>query len=212
VRRRDYYWSLYHDAESNKLDNLRTDQVEAIFAAIPPSIKSEWWVWRDGMTEWKPFEDFPELLTSLRNSEPPKILTPPLPNRQKKSAGEETSDEAPKLEFDPSDEVEFTLIHTGIGEDRSHHRFEIELDVRIIVGAQSFPNRTVNVSLKGMQLQSPLPKNLPPYFNVEIRKKNTVIPVVCSEVKNADGGPSNRVKIEVNDHAPALLAILLAGN
>lgn len=250
MRRRDYYWSLYHDAEFNQIDNLRTDQVEAVFAAIPKSMKSQWWIWRDGLDDWKPFEDFPDLLLSLRKTEEHQVVTPPVPigntfgrEKPKKTAASSAEPEAPaakkpsineektltgtrmaptemsltperepaKFDIDPNEPVELTLMRTGVGEDRNNFRFETSLDVRIIVGSRTFANKTVNISLKGMQLKTTLPKNLPRYFNVEIRKKDTIIPVVCSEVKNPDGSPSNRVKIEVNDHAPALLAILLAG-
>lgn len=250
MRRRDYYWCLYHDAEFNQIDNLRTDQVEAVYAAIPKSMLPQWWIWRDGLDDWKPFADFPELLKSLRKTEEAPVVTPPVPvgntygrPKSKPSTSSKPSEpeikpssiqdektltgtrmapkeeepparvekEIRKFDFDPNEQVELTLMRTGIGEDRNHFRFETALDVRIIVGSRVFANKTVNISLKGMQLKSPLPKNLPRYFNVEIRKKDTVIPVVCSEVKNPDGSPSNRVKIEVNDHAPALLAILLAG-
>jgi hypothetical protein len=61
-----------------------------------------------------------------------------------------------------------------------------------------------------MQLAKPLPKNLPRYFNIEICRKNRKIPVVCSEVKNRDGSPSTRVRIEVNDYAAGLLELLLS--
>lgn len=235
MRRRDYYWSLYHDAEFNQIDNLRTDQVEAVFAAIPKTMKSQWWIWRDGFDEWKPFEDFPDLLLSLRKTEEGDVKTPPVPvgstfgkETPKAPVEEKKEDTASgtqvvptqktpeptsgpvKFDLESDDEVELTLMRTGMGEDRNNFRFDTSLDVRVVVGSKSFANKTVNISLKGMQLKQPLPKNLPRYFNIEIHRKDTVIPVVCSEVKNADGSPSNRVKIEVNDHASALLAILLS--
>lgn len=263
MRRRDYYWSLYHTTEQNQIDNLRTDQVEAIYAAIPESMRDEWWIWRDGFESWKPFEDFPQLLVNLRQADSHVVMTPTPPRaaaprrtvpaappakeskkektqsgaRVEKSKKPQSRDEdgftksgtkmvpSPssatkaksigparfELEDDDDKPLELTLMRAGKGEDRSNFRFDRNLEVRVLVGEKAYANSTVNVSLKGMQLAAALPKNLPRYFNVEIRQGNKVIPVVCSEVKNSDGSPSNRVKIEVNDYSPALLALLLAG-
>jgi hypothetical protein len=62
-----------------------------------------------------------------------------------------------------------------------------------------------------MQLKKDLPKGLPHYFNVDIQFRGQIIPVICSEVRSPDGSASNRLKIEINDYTPGLLAILLAG-
>ena len=228
MRRRDFYWSLYNEAEQNQIDDLRTDQVEAVYAAIPERQRVDWFIWRDGTNDWKPFTDFPELLLSLRKIEGQSVWTPPPPQstgsgRSQKPARSKSSEKASskspprtgpgpaKFELDTDANGDLTLVRTRLGEDRGNFRFETELEVRIMVADKTYANTTVNISLKGMQLKGALPKNLPRYFNVEIRKKDQVIPVVCSEVKSTDGKPSNRVKIEVNDHSPALLAILLGG-
>lgn len=278
MRRRDYYWSLFHTTEKNQVDNLRTDQVEAVFAAIPKSMRKEWWIWRDGFEAWKPFDDFPQLLVSLRKADDRIIEVPPPPPAksetapgvksgvkfsvksentktgitksgmtksgltQTKSKTEFTSvkttvkpaksqgagagsgagkkktpadDKSFGTQFEADDEdsasFDLTLMRTGLGEDRNNFRFQKNFEVRIVAGDKVYTNQTIDVSLKGMHFKSPLPKGLPRYFNVEIRQKDKVIPVVCSEVKTSDGSASSRVRIEVNDYAPGLLAMLLAG-
>ena len=274
MRRRDYYWSLFDESEKKQIDNLRTEQVEAVFAALPERLVGTWWIWRDGFENWKPYADFPQLLVSLRKVEdqtgiqlpPPPPLTmmetAPVDDDESYSMTAEitgtkihsvpsgaasigttssTADRktgkknlppvaaaAPKAKeqsqekfksgegsgsFDFSKEATSPLVIDpgGSAEDRNNHRFHKNFDVRIIAGDRVFTNKTVDVSMKGMQLQDPLPLDLPRYFNVEIRRKGQAIPVVCSEVKNRDGSKSFRVKIEINDFSSGLLALLLAG-
>ena len=77
MRRREYYWSLYHEPEQNQLDSLRTDQVEAIYQALPTKLRSEFLIWRDGMPGWVSFSDFPNLILALRSSSEAPIAAPP---------------------------------------------------------------------------------------------------------------------------------------
>lgn len=234
MRSREYYWSLYHTAESNQLDNLRTDQVEAVYASVPKRNLSEWMIWRDGFETWKRFEDFPQLLLSLRKVDQSAQEAPPPPPKPKaksaapvgaKSTGAADSaasagasmpgatepareQSQPGFEYDDG-ELELSFETPGSTEERNNFRFEKNFDIRIIVGTQVHTNKTVNISLKGMQLQAPLPAGLPRYFNVEIRHREKSMQVVCSTVRNSDSSPPDRLKIEVNDFTPALLAMLL---
>ena len=79
MRRRDYYWSLYYAPEKRQLNDLRTDQVEAIFEAIPERHKNDWAIWREGFQSWKPLLDFPILLVSLRRVARPADAPAPAP-------------------------------------------------------------------------------------------------------------------------------------
>jgi hypothetical protein len=232
LRRRDYHWSLYNRAEKNQLDGLRTDQVEAVFEALPKELKKNWFIWKEGFDGWKPFEDFPEILVSLRNIKDQSWVTPPLPpgespakiEKPKAGLGEKTYVKpkasqqqvqntlgAEKLLLeDDGKAVNLSLMKKGMSEDRGNMRFQKSIDVRVLLGDKAFKNVTTDISLKGMQVLNPLPKKLPRYFNVEIVVGDRVIPVVCSEVHSPDGKPSNRLRIESNEYASALLTILLA--
>lgn len=86
MRRREYYWSLYHRPVKNQLDELKTDQVEAIFAAIPPTQRSEWLIWKEGLASWKDFEEFPLLLKSLREIQIV-VEKPPVPFAETEAVG-----------------------------------------------------------------------------------------------------------------------------
>ncbi len=225
MRTREYYWSLYNTAESNQLDNLRTDQVEAVYSAIPQRTLNEWLIWRDGFEVWKPFVDFPQLLISLRKVEQQVHILPPQPPRPVMKKAPKQSEETIQTQSDvvnlredsqkgfdlaPGDNIKLSFEEISSSEERNNFRFNKDFDVRLIAGSQIYQNRTVNVSLKGMQLAHPVPAHLPSYFNVEIRHHDQMIQMVCSSVKNPDGTPTNRIKIEVNDFTPGLLAILLA--
>jgi|GEM_PF-2878767 len=78
LRRREYYWSLFHRPAKNQLDDLRTDQIEAVYAAVPKNRHSEYLVWKEGFTNWKPLIEFPDILISLRTA-PQKHEAAPLP-------------------------------------------------------------------------------------------------------------------------------------
>lgn len=235
MRRREYYWSLYHTTENNQLDNLRTDQVEAVHASIPKRFLHEWMIWRDGFESWKPLEDFPQLLVSLRKVEQVNDVPPPpkaKPKKQVAAAAKSGADKDAKdvdhltamtglvdlasahVQADfvfNEDAAELSFEMPSSAEERNNFRFQKVFDVRISHGAQTYNNKTVNISLKGMQLQSPLPSGLPRYVNVEIRKGEKSIQVVCSVVRMPNGVPADRLRIEVNDFTPALLAMLLDG-
>jgi hypothetical protein len=299
VRRRDYYWSLYHGPEKRQLNDLRTDQVEAIFEAIPDKNKTDWAIWREGFQSWKPLIDFPALLVSLRRvarlADEAPIPAPPsgsrsgitkldpveeakaAPQAEKSKTEKPASKSAPKAsekksaqptdakqvietkrldrvvtphaegtlvktsdntvaglsvhlkrpeddnesevtaearlravdEADEADEPELlSLADLRIDEDRDSVRFKERFEIRIIVGENVYTNSTADISIKGMQLREPLPKGLPRYFNVEIKTGESVIPVVCSEVKRDNDGIC-RLRIEVNDYVNALKTVLL---
>jgi hypothetical protein len=224
----------------NQLDGLRTDQVEAVFEALPRELKKNWYIWKEGFDDWKPFEDFPDILVSLRNIKDQNWVTPPLPpgespakiqkpqvglgdktyvkpkaslekssQKSKQPNGELLGSEKLLLE-DDGQAVNLSLMKKGLSEDRGNMRFQRSIEVRIILGDKIFKNVTTDISLKGMQLLNPLPQKLPRYFNVEIGMGERVIPVVCSEVHSADGKFSNRLRIESNEYASALLTLLLA--
>ncbi len=236
MRRRDFHWSLYHTTEKNQLDNLRTDQVEVVYAALPKALRKDWFIWKDGFDGWKPFDEFPDILVSLREASVMKVPTPTPPQQGPQGAQPKTKEttqpgktvtDVPKVMLSPSGKpirekvvadsaneqtMDFGLMEGGVTEDRAHERFDRKFEIRIVAGDKVYNNSTLNVSLKGIQLKDDLPPNLPKYFNVEIRKANRMIPVVGSEVKNKDGSPSKRILIEANEYVNALFSLLLEGN
>ena len=82
MRRRDTYWSLFHTPEKRQINDLRTDHVEAIFEALPTMHHKDWVIWREGFRSWKPFSDFPQLITSLRQLAGPESEKPAPPPKE----------------------------------------------------------------------------------------------------------------------------------
>lgn len=225
MRRREYYWSLYNAREKNQIDDLRTDQVEAIFAAVPQRQHADWIIWREGFSAWKPFEEFPQLLVSLRKLKEPFSLPPPPSTAQTAKATQSAqvtqanrTTSATKISKGINEigevsevDIELSLVVAAPGDDRGRGRYHKKFDVRIFAGDNVFETTTIDCSVNGMKVKDPLPSGLSRYFNVELVMGDRIIPLVCSEVKSDDGKPSNRLKIEVNDHANALQTLLLAG-
>ena len=106
-------------------------------------------------------------------------------------------------------EADFAISDETVSDDRDV-RYPKKWEVRILVGGKPVTNVTVDASVRGMALRDPLPRGLPNYFNVEIKTMDTVIPVICSEVKTPDGAASKRLRIEVNQNPGALQQALLA--
>ena len=108
------------------------------------------------------------------------------------------------------DVVDFGIVHENELAERDT-RYKKKWEVRILTGAKPISNQTVDVSNRGMSLRDPVPKGLSRYFNVELVIGETVVPLMCSEIRGPDGKPSKRIRIEVN-HNPNLLqsALLLS--
>lgn len=69
---------MYKPEGNRRLDGLSLSQVQAIVGSLSRAEQMDWWLWKEGWTEWKPVSNAPEALQSLPlvAMEPP----PPLPN------------------------------------------------------------------------------------------------------------------------------------
>lgn len=221
MRRREYYWSLYHKTERNQLDDLRTDQVEAIYAALPKAHRKEWLIWRESFQGWKAFEDFPEYIKALRNMKDPTAAPkPPQVNSDERtdrtrvstSLSPSSKDRTVVAKFSAEDEVvNLSLQEDGL-DTRDHMRFDKKFDIRLSYGKKFFASQTVDISLKGMLIKDPLPSGLPPFFSIEIKTSQGVVPVICSVVTPSPGASMTRLRIEVNEFVHLLQAALFVGS
>lgn len=199
MRKREYYWSLHHAPRKKHFDDLRTDQVEAIFSVLPPSEVEEYQVWREGFQAWKAFTDFPLLLEQLRGAPQVAVEPPPAP-----------VESVQVLDRKMETTIELELEGSGVngGESgREKARYEGSFTVKIKVGEATFVSKTANISLNGIQLENPLPKNLPKYFPVGLFQGREMIPLLCSAVTST--GPSNRLRIESNEYEDVLRTWLI---
>ena len=213
MRSKDHHWSLFHFNERNQLDGLKTDQVEAIFAAIPEKDRAQWMIWREGFLNWKRFADFPTLLQGLRGDERP--ATEPKAPSPPSLPGDELERERDRSlidELEQNFELEegSTNKDTGPGRRDGARRYKGHFEVAALGPKGRFRTRTVNASLNGVQLADPLPDWIPRYFTLEMRGPDgEVIAMLCMAIRDAAGQPSTRVRIESNDHVNVLRSWLL---
>jgi hypothetical protein len=226
MRRRDTYWSLFHKSEKRQIDDLKTDAIEVIHEVVPVKDRGDWLIWREGFATWKPLEDFPSLLSSLRKggmlTAPSQPAPAPAPAQRdvptgaeaatpiaKKSAQETTMEDRLARQGSVESSVEFDLVAEYEALGARDDRYRKKWQIRIITDGKPIVLTTLDVSQRGFSLKDPLPKGLPRYFNVEAVAGNIIVPLICSEIPSKSG-PSSRLKIEVN-HDPSLFqqALLL---
>jgi hypothetical protein len=190
MRRKDYYWNLYNLVDKRQLEDLRTDQVEAIHEALPVSSHPQWLAWREGMAEWRSLSEFADMIADMRQAPSRLANVPPIPTFSADQPAFRTPEgvKPPKLELAEHPE-----------NARTKNRYPGRFDVRIKYGDKRVHSATVNISMTGMQLRDDLPGDLPKYFTIELIRDKDRIPLVCSAIFNNDGTISNRIKIEVND-------------
>jgi hypothetical protein len=229
MRRRDTYWSLFHRTEKRQIDDLKTDAIETVFEVLPAKDRQDWLVWREGFATWKPLEDFPTLLTSLRKGGMLAAPSQPAPapaqrdvatrlaepqdrataapasaqtETQKPKAAETTVQDRLARQGSLDSEVDFDLLAETEALGHRDDRYRKKWQIRIITDGKPIVLTTIDVSSRGFSLKEALPKGLPRYFNVEAVAGDIVVPLICSEIPSQNG-PSTRLRIEVN-HDPSL--------
>lgn len=257
MRKREHYWSLFHQVEKRQLDDLRTDQVEAIFEALPLPDHKDWLVWREGFRSWKQLSHFPDLLMSLRQASALPEVSVPTGKNLRQDTGEKPTTEAKKeqsqnkkplaeelasaatqtsihfskpsrpsaprlgsgaasetvmkfdMDFDEEESASGLAIMSEDGNDPRQNRYPKRYELILLAGAQRYQNQTLDISMRGMRVRDPLPNGIPNFFTVEIHTQEKVLPVICSVVRNRDGSPPTRLRIESIDHPDQLLSQLL---
>lgn len=204
MRRREFYWSLYHRSEKNLLTDLRTDQLEAIWAALPEALRSQYLIWKDGLKNWKPFTEFPILIEDLRHSTQTNTISPPQPPPDESKIDEIETAIIRQLESELAQPPAPDRARLSMNEHRQADRVHSNLRVRVAIAGKEFTTRTVNISMLGMQLRDRLPSWVPKYFAIELHYESAVIPLFCSRIKSEDGSADTRIKIESNDNCEIL--------
>jgi hypothetical protein len=111
-----------------------------------------------------------------------------------------------------SDEATMSLMleSEAASEDRNNVRYTKKFKVRIFTSKGIVAVSTIDCSVSGFKLRDPLPEGLPRFFHCEIDLgPEGKIPMICSEVKEKDGRPATRVRIQVNDHLQTFKSALV---
>ncbi len=95
-------------------------------------------------------------------------------------------------------------------EDRNNVRYHKKFKIRIFTQKGIVAMTTTDCSISGFKLKEPLPEGLPRFFHVEIDLgPDGKIPLICSEVREKDGRPATRVRIQVNDYVQTFRSALM---
>lgn len=95
-------------------------------------------------------------------------------------------------------------------EDRNNVRYHKKFKIRIFTPKGIVAMTTIDCSISGIKLKDPLPEGLPRFFHVEIDLgPDGKIPLICSEVREKDGRPATRVRIQVNDYVQTFRSALM---
>ncbi len=209
MRRKEFYWSLYHTPEKRQLNNLRTGQVEAVFTALPKVHHGDWLIWREGFKVWKPLAEFPVLLQSLRNLKSvSENSPPPVPvgdiEEIEKEIERKVASELLSLSLDDrrAQKKKFTNRPNRIA-------FSFQIQIQGSQG-QIFQTGTQNISLNGLQLSEPLPNWVPKYFTLEVHNDDQVISLLCSGIQDEGENEIYRLRIEANDSYNILRSWIVA--
>ena len=227
MRRKEHYWSLFHFDRRKQLDDLRTDQLEAVFEALTESERARWFTWKEGFVGWKPFEEFPTLLQGLRKSidaVDSDVKAPPPPNVSGPDF-EKERDQFVLAELGGPLQLDERAPGRGAAAGRREgggRRYSGEFDVDILGGGGGgggssggggqgrVRTRSVNASMSGLQLRDPLPVWAQRYFTIVVHGPDGgALKMLASAIRDASGGPSTRLKFESNDNDNLLRTWLL---
>jgi hypothetical protein len=110
------------------------------------------------------------------------------------------------------DEATLSLMleSEAASEDRNNVRYAKKFKVRIFTAKGIVSVSTIDCSVSGFKLRVPLPEGLPRFFHCEIDLgPEGKIPLICSEVKEKNGRPATRVRIQVNDNIQTFRSALM---
>jgi hypothetical protein len=121
--------------------------------------------------------------------------------RSRPNTNDAQSPEVPVLTLSDESTLSLMLESEAATEDRNNVRYQKRYRLRIFTAKGIITVTTVDCSISGFKLKDPLPEGLPRFFHVEIDLgPEGKIPLICSEVKEKDGRPATRIRIQVNDN------------
>lgn len=95
-------------------------------------------------------------------------------------------------------------------EGRHGVRYQRRLPLLLQTEKEKLRFWTIDVSMSGIKIDGKLPKNLPRYFNVELKIADSTVQLICSTYRQDGQLIPDLLKIEFNDQADVLQHLLLA--
>lgn len=170
---------LYNIKTGQLLEGLSVSEAQAAVMPIPKTERQDWFVWIQGMSDWKPLSFVAELNFPLQRN----INYPELPN-------ESTSSQI--VEGLNSVDVSESL-HEFI--DRQHERIIRRFNIEIERDGKVFKSHSINVSVGGVYLEDPVPDWVVGYCNITIEKADTKERIQLAGAVVDDQEPENRVRL-----------------
>jgi len=182
----DRPWSLYNKFEKLRIDDLRTDQVRTILLSIATRRIPDWYACRQGDINWQPLEEVPDFYEEVRELKGDRDPAKPLIKAKERR---------PMFEdFGGAEGASnITIENEPSMERRSARRYERQLTFRAFAGGVPFVAKTLDISMSGFSLESPLPTQLANKFEADLELNGKILRVTCEKV-----GPSKVRIINAN--------------
>lgn len=192
-------WSLYNKDEKLRIDDLTAENVKIILLAIPTGKMTEWFACQEGDLHWLPIATIPEFYEDVRQikgvSFAPKMAAGAehmsVPSTPSKTAPEPihpvpmkpTEERRPLFEEAPDETAKTLQIENEeTNERRSARRFPRQLTFLVSKAGKTFEGETVDISMSGLSLKSPLPDWVTKTFRAHIELNGQTTGVLCLRV------------------------------
>ncbi len=106
-------WSLFRLSDRKQFDRVDLATIDFFYRALPEAIYSDWLMWREGFSGWRPFSELPQILKHLQKQEE-QVQAPPVPDAILKFADEVTSAGLKTSRPSPEPEPKFELSQSQI--------------------------------------------------------------------------------------------------
>lgn len=188
-------WSLYNKDEKLRIDDLTAENVKIILLAIPTVKMVEWFACQEGDLHWQSIAAIPEFYEDVRQikgvtfapkmaagaehmSSPAAAASAPHPSPVKP-----IPERRPLFEDAPDETAKTLQIENEqTTERRSARRFPRQLTFLISKAGKNFEGETVDISMSGLSLKSPLPDWVTKTFRAQIELNGQTTGVLCLRV------------------------------
>lgn len=210
----DCFWSLYNSAEEVRIDGLRTIQIQALLKCLTRTSLDEWMLWQEGTDYWRPAAEVHNELQKTANlfTAPPR--PPPLGGKPQKA------EQQKKLSYeeDPDAESQISLVtgespreQSNAMDKRLNPRFILRLKIQIMIGGRVHSNETINISLGGIKLKSPLPEGTKGQLDVKVINGMHEMVLRCRTLQGKGEEQVTRLLIEAVPKPDVFRSWILAG-
>jgi hypothetical protein len=198
----DCFWSVYNADDEVRIDGLRTVQVQSLLKTLsgPSGGIDAWLVWQEGTEEWKPAK----VVHSTLVKETTLKKMPPIPPAVK--GPNKLTEETAIFKSNSIDEL--TAGDSDL-DSRMSPRFLRKLGVTVLLNGQTLANETVNVSVTGLKLKHPLPKDAPSIVNLKLHRDGHTLELICRRLRQGNERSLDRLMIESCTKADVLRSWIL---